>query len=168
MRDFFSSLSRLIDSMNTRVGHAVSWLCFTMVVVTFGIVVARYALNEGSILIQETVIYMYAFIFMLGAGFTYLKEGHVRVDIFFKNRTRKQQGWINIAGNVILLLPTVIAIFWYSYGYVTFSWSLLEGSKEAGGFEFVYLLKTAIPAMCILLGLQGISEIIKNVGKTSH
>ena len=168
MRDFFDSLSRLIDSLNTRVGNAVAWLCFTMVVVTFGIVVARYALNAGSILMQETVIYMYAFVFMLGAGFTYLNEGHVRVDIFFKNRTRQQQGWINIVGNLVLLLPVVIAIFWYSYGYVTFSWSLLEGSKEAGGFEYVYILKTAIPAMCILLGLQGVSEIIKNFGKTSR
>ena len=86
MRTVFSTLSRLIDSLNDKVGNLVSWLCFSMVIVTFGVVVARYAFNEGSIMVQETVIYMYAFVFMLGAGYTYLNEGHVRVDIFFKNR----------------------------------------------------------------------------------
>jgi TRAP-type mannitol/chloroaromatic compound transport system permease small subunit len=165
MRTVFSTLSRLIDSLNDKVGNLVSWLCFSMVIVTFGVVVARYAFNEGSIMVQETVIYMYAFVFMLGAGYTYLNEGHVRVDIFFKNRTRKQQAKINILGNLLLLLPMVSAIFWYSFPYVKFSWSLFEGSKEAGGFDYVYLLKSAIPALCILLGLQAISEIIKNYNK---
>jgi len=165
MRTVFSTLSRLIDTLNDKVGNLVSWLCFSMVIVTFGVVVARYAFNEGSIMVQETVIYMYAFVFMLGAGYTYLNEGHVRVDIFFKNRTRKQQAKINILGNLLLLLPMVSAIFWYSFPYVKFSWSLFEGSKEAGGFDYVYLLKSAIPALCILLGLQAISEIIKNYNK---
>jgi len=165
MLTVFSTLSRLIDSLNDKVGNLVSWLCFSMVIVTFGVVVARYAFNEGSIMVQETVIYMYAFVFMLGAGYTYLNEGHVRVDIFFKNRTRKQQAKINILGNLLLLLPMVSAIFWYSFPYVKFSWSLFEGSKEAGGFDYVYLLKSAIPALCILLGLQAISEIIKNYNK---
>lgn len=165
MRNLFNSLSRQIDRLNDKVGNVVSWLCFSMVVVTFGVVVARYAFNEGSIMVQETVIYMYAFVFMLGAGYTYLQEGHVRVDIFFKNRTSKQQAKINILGNLLLLLPTVIAIFWYSYPYVKFSWSLFEGSKEAGGFDYVYILKSAIPALCILLGLQAISEIVKNYNK---
>lgn len=165
MLAFFESLSNFIDKLNTRIGHAVSWLCFFMVVVTFGIVIMRYVFNMGSILIQESVIYMYAFVFMLGAGYTYLVGGHVRVDIFFKRHSKRKQAKIDIGGNIFLLLTTMGTILYLSLPYVMFSWKYLEGSKDAGGLDLVFILKTAIPVMAVLLGLQAISEIIKNVKK---
>jgi len=155
-------VSQKIDFMNTKLGNAVAWLCFFMVVTTFVIVVMRYVFSEGSILVQELIMYMFAGVFMLGGSYTYLKGGHVRVDIFFKNRTLQQQALINIFGNMFLLIPTMILIFYVSMPYVIFSWSLLEGSKEAAGLDLVYLLKTTIPMFAVLMSLQAISEIIKN------
>lgn len=163
MPAFLEKLSKFIDQLNSRVGNTVAWLCFLMVFVTFLIVVMRYAFSVGSIMIQELVIYMFAAVFMLGGAYTYLKGGHVRVDIFFKRKTKIQQAWINVYGNLFLLLPTMMIILYLSFPYVLFSWKFLEGSKEAAGLDLVYLLKTTIPIMTILMSLQAVSEIIKNL-----
>ena len=156
-------LSRMIDRLNTLVGQAVAWLCTLMVIVTFAVVIMRYMFSTGSIRMQESVIYMYALVFMLGAGFTYLNDGHVRVDIFFKQFSRMKQHWVNVLGNLFLLIPTASLILYLSIPYVLFSWRYLEGSKDSGGLDLVYLLKTAIPVMAVLLILQAVSQIIKEV-----
>jgi len=155
-------VSEKIDLMNYKIGNFVSWLSFLMVVTTFVIVVMRYVFSEGSILVQEMIMYMFGAVFMFGGAYTYLKGGHVRVDIFFKNRSAKQQALINVFGNLFLLIPMMVAIFYISMPYVIFSWSLLEGSKDAGGLDLVYILKTTIPIFALLMTLQSVSEIIKN------
>ncbi|HIL92137.1 MAG TPA: TRAP transporter small permease subunit [Cycloclasticus sp.] len=127
----------------------------------FGIVVLRYGFNIGSIAAQESITYMHGLVFMLAIAHTLKINGHVRVDILYQRWGKKGQAWVNFLGSIFLLLPVCLFIMFISWEYVSTSWSYFEGSREAGGIDAVFLLKSLIPLMAILLLLQGISEALK-------
>ncbi len=106
---------------------------------------------------QEAVSYLHAAVFMLGAAYTLKHDGHVRVDIVYRRLSYRGKALVYLLGTLLLLLPVCVYILTSSREYVAFSWSLREGSQEAGGLDAVYLLKTAIPVMAMLLLLQGIA-----------
>jgi TRAP-type mannitol/chloroaromatic compound transport system permease small subunit len=146
---------RILDSLNEWVGRSVAWLTLLMVLVTFAVVVLRYAFDLGWIAMQESVTYLHAVVFLAGAAFTLKHEGHVRVDIFFRKLTARGQAWVDLMGTLLLLLPVCGFIAWVSWDYVAQSWQLQEGSREAGGLPGVYLLKTMILVMAALMLAQG-------------
>ncbi len=151
-----------IDALNEWIGRAVSWLTLLMVLVTFVIVVLRYAFDLGWVAMQESVLYMYAMVFMLGAAYTLKHDGHVRVDIFYQRCSIKTRAWIDFFGTLLLMLPVVGFIFWSSWEYVSDSWEIRESSRNSGGLPGVYLLKSCIPLMAMLLALQGIALLLRN------
>ena len=151
-------LAQRLDQMNDFVGRSVSWLTLAMVLVTFVVVVLRYLFNMGWIAMQESIIYMHALVFMLGASYTLRHDGHVRVDIIYNRLGLRGRAWVELLGNLLLLMPVTLFIIWVSWDYVTSSWGLLEGSREAGGLPGVFLLKTTIPLMGLLLLLQGVAN----------
>ena len=157
------SLAEKIDRLNELIGRAVAWLTLLMVMVTFLIVLLRYAFSIGWISMQESVTYMHALVFMLGASYALLKNAHVRVDIFYQRISRKSRAWVDLLGGLLLLIPFCLFVIWTSWHYVGSSWSLLEGSREAGGLPAVFLLKTCIPVMAGLVLLQGISTILHSI-----
>ena len=108
-------------------------------------------------------MYMHALVVMLGIAFTLKEQGHVRVDVLHEKLSLKSKTLIDMAGHCLFLAPLCIFIFWTSLSYVSFSWSLGEASGQPGGLPGVYLIKTLIPIMALLLFLQGISEMIKGV-----
>ncbi len=152
-----------LDSFSEWTGRSIAWLTLLMVLVTFVVVVMRYVLNLGNIQLQESIIYMHSFIFLLGAGYTLKHDGHVRVDIFYRPLGERGKAIINIIGTLFLLLPVSLFIFWVSWDYVAFSWQTLEGSQEAGGIEALFILKTALLLMPLMLILQGIAELLRNL-----
>lgn len=152
----------LIEGFSERLGRAVSWATVLMVLLTLLVVVLRYAFNLGWIALQESVTYLHAALFMLGAAFTLKREGHVRVDIFYQRWSTRAQALIDLLGGLLLLLPTCAFIAWSGWDYVMASWAIHEGSREAGGLPGVYLLKTLILAMPLLLGLQGLASILRS------
>lgn len=156
-------ISQLIDKLSNRLGRIFSWLTLTMVVVMALIVVLRYVFQVGSIALQESVIYINALIFTFGVAYTLKEQGHVRVDIFYSKWNEKKRAWIDLIGSVFFLIPSTCFIIWVSWDYVAVSWRIQEGSAEASGLPFVYLLKAALLILPSLLLLQGISEIVKSV-----
>ncbi len=155
-----SGFARSLGLFNEYLGRAVSWLSLLMVLATFAIVVLRYAFNLNWIWFQESVTYMHAALFLVGAAYTLKHEGHVRVDIFYRKFTPRSRAWVDLAGTLFLLLPVCLFIFFISWEYVAQSWDLREGSREAGGLDGVYLLKSLILVMAGLLVLQGLSLAI--------
>ncbi|PCI19185.1 MAG: hypothetical protein COB62_05855 [Piscirickettsiaceae bacterium] len=128
----------------------------------FTIVVLRYGFNIGSIAVQESITYMHGLVFMLAIAHTLKVDGHVRVDILYQRWGVKGQAVVNLLGSLFLLLPVCAFIIIISWEYVTASWSFFEGSREAGGIDAVFLLKSLIPLMGLLLFLQGMSEALKS------
>jgi TRAP-type mannitol/chloroaromatic compound transport system permease small subunit len=156
------AVARLCDRSNELIGRYVSWLTLAMVVVTFFIVILRYMFNLGWIAVQESVTYMHAMVFMLGAAYTLKHDGHVRVDIFYVKASKRTRAWIDLLGSLFLLIPMMAYIFLVSWGYVTESWGLLEESPETGGLPLVYILKSNILALGLLMTLQALAQAIHN------
>jgi TRAP-type mannitol/chloroaromatic compound transport system permease small subunit len=162
---FKTSLLRLtgaLDQVNLWVGRVIAWLALAMVLITFLIVVLRYGFDSGSIALQESVTYMHAMLFMLGAAYTLRQNGHVRVDIFYQRFSRRGRAWVDLLGTLVLLIPVCLFILSSSFDYVADAWSVKEGSREAGGLPYVYWLKSVILLMPLLLLLQGLIWLLRN------
>jgi TRAP-type mannitol/chloroaromatic compound transport system permease small subunit len=157
------AIANKLDRFAERTGRFIAWLTLGMVGITFTVVVLRYLFNSGSIALQESITYLHATLFMLGAAWTLKQDGHVRVDIFYSKQSRRTRAWIDLAGTLLLLFPVCGFILFSSLDYVAASWSVQEGSQEAGGLDAVFLLKTAIPVMAVLLMLQGCAIILNNI-----
>jgi TRAP-type mannitol/chloroaromatic compound transport system permease small subunit len=152
-----ATLCRAIDRLNEHVGRTVAWLAVVMVLVQFAIVVARYVFAIGSIPVQESIWYMHGILFMVGAGYTLLYDGHVRVDIFYGVATPRRKAIIDLMGVLFLLLPVCVAILLLSWSYVLNAWRVLEGSTEMSGLPLIFAFKTVIWVFAVLLALQGIA-----------
>lgn len=154
---------RLLEGVIRGLGRAVSWLGLAMVVLTAAVVVLRYVFTVGSIALQEAVAYMHAALFMVGASHALLEDAHVRVDVLFRGWSPRTRAAIDLGGGLLLLLPFCVFAFMVSLDYVLASWRLLEGSPEAGGLPGVFLLKTLIPVMALLLLLAGVARTARAV-----
>lgn len=137
------------------IGSTVAWLTVVMVLVTFTVVVCRYAFNLGWIWLQDSIVYLHACVFMLAAAWALQRDEHVRVDIFYRGKSDLHQSWVNLLGTLVFLLPFCVFLIYISWNYVTTSWAIQEGSREASGLPWVYVLKSLILIMPALLILQG-------------
>ncbi len=155
-------LVQTIDAFTERSGNLLAWLALGMALVTTLVVVLRYGFDIGSIAAQESVVYMHGCLFMLGTSLTLKRDSHVRVDIFYRDFSKRARAWVNSLGTVIFLMPLCIFILFVSWGYVAESWTILEGSPEPGGLPLVFLLKSLLPLMAINLLLQGVAELLRN------
>jgi TRAP-type mannitol/chloroaromatic compound transport system permease small subunit len=156
-------IADILEQIIETTGRLLSWLTLLMVVTTFAIVVLRYAFNIGWIGMQESVSYLHALVFMLGAAYAFKHEAHVRVDIFYRDFTPRTKAWVDLFGNLFLLIPVCIFILLSSFDYVALAWRIKESSQETGGLPYVYLLKTVIPAMAILLLVQAIAGCLQHI-----
>ena len=165
---YWATIAQTIDSVSRRVGNAVAFAAIAMALVTTTVVILRYGFGQGAIAAQESVLYLHGALFMLGAAPTLLTDKHVRVDVFYRNFTDRQKHWVNTIGHTVFTLPFCTLIVFGSWGYVSESWSIMESSPEPGGIPAVFLLKTLIPAMALLLALQAVSLIIQGLIELSE
>ncbi len=162
---FFNNLKNLtllIGIINKFAGYFCSFLVVFMTFNVFLVVVLRYLFGISFIWMQETYVWMHAYIFMIGAGFTYLNDDHVRIDIIYRNASQTYRAFIDLIGNVFFLLPFLYIIWSYSFPFVYKSWQMNEISREAGGLSMLFLLKLAILLFVIFLFIQSISKIINS------
>lgn len=151
------------DRISEFTGRSIAWLTLAMMIITCLIVLLRYGFQFSSIAMQESVIYLHAMVFMLGAAYTFKADEHVRVDVFYREFSPQKKAWVNFIGGLCFLLPVTLYTFYLSLDYVSASWGVLETSSEPGGLPFVYLLKTLIPIMMISLVIQGLADILRNL-----
>ncbi len=119
-------------------------------------------MDMGSVFLQDVVLYLHGSLFLLGAAFALKRGAHVRVDIFYRNFNKSKKALVDLLGNVIFLQPVCWTIILYSWGYVEFSWRIMEVSPEPDGLPFVYIQKSLLIAVAVLLSLQSLSEILKS------
>ena len=154
---------QIIDRISEVTGVTVAWLTLAMMVLTCAVVLVRYVFNLGSIALQESVMYLHGIVFMLSIGYTLKHGGHVRVDVLSSRLGERTRALIELVGTVFFLFPLAGYIFFASLGYVSFSWSLTEGSAQPGGLPGVFLLKTLIPVMAATLFVQGVAEMLRAI-----
>ncbi|MEM7567778.1 MAG: TRAP transporter small permease subunit [Pseudomonadota bacterium] len=156
-------LATRLDRVNRAVGHVVCWAALLMLLVQFVIVLARYVFGLSSIAAGESVLYAHALLFMAGAGYTLLIDGHVRVDIFYAKGSPRAKALIDTIGHVGLLIPAMVALLVWSWPSVRNSWAILEGPISVGGIPASFLLKSFIPLFCALVLLQSLACLLRAV-----
>lgn len=152
-----------LDWINRAVGAVVMWCALAMVLVQFAAVLMRYVFGYSSIFVNESVLYLHASLFMLGAGYTLWAQGHVRVDIFHAKLSKRGKALVDIFGHLFLLTPSLLLLIYWSWPMVRRSWSIYEGAISVGGVPASFLLKSLVPAFCVLLLIQGLSALIRDV-----
>lgn len=160
---FLAGFVRNVDRLNDTIGRGVAWLTLATVLVTFAVVVLRYVFSLGWVWMQESYVWLHGAVFMVGAAYTLLHNGHVRVDIFYRPKSRRYKALADFWGALFLLLPVVTMISIGSLDYVSKSWMILEESREAGGLPGLFILKTVIWVFCVLMTLQGLSMMARSV-----
>ena len=160
--NILKNLSSTISYINKIAGFICAIIVVLMSLNVFLVVVLRYLFGISFIWMQETYVWMHAYIFMLGAGYTYLNDDHVRIDIIYRSSSKLYKALVDSIGIIFLLLPFLYIIWNFSYPFVYKSWEMNEISREAGGLSMLYLLKLAILLFVALLSIQAIAKIINN------
>lgn len=146
-----------IDRTNEAVGRVVSWVSLLLVLVVFVDVVMRYMFKTSFVFTQELEWHLFAFIFLIGAGYTLLHDGHVRVDIIYQRLSVKGRAWVNLLGVIFFLIPGCLLVIDTSWKFVGNSFSVLEGSPDPGGIPYRFIIKGTMTVGYMLLLLQGLS-----------
>ena len=157
----------LFDRISDITGKAVAWLTLVMVAVTAIVVIMRYVFDAGMIWLQESVIWMHAAVFMVGAAYTLLDEEHVRVDIFYRSMSEKRRAIVDLIGVILFLLPLCGYLAWAAYDFAAVSWSMGETSREPGGLPYpaIPLMKSLVIVMPVVVALQGVSMMMRSISK---
>jgi len=165
MSESNNNVSRILDRISIATGRATAWLTLLMVLVTFLIVVLRYAFGIGAIWLQQSLTWMHAAVFMLGAAYTLQDDGHVRVDIFYRDMSERHKAWVNLLGVLFLLFPLSGFFVYESFNYVVAAWKIGETSRDAGGLPYpaIPLLKSILILMPVAVALQGLSMLLNSV-----
>ena len=156
-------LIRLIDQLNDAVGRVVSWFTVVMVINVFLVVTLRYVFSTGWIWMQEFYVWTHATVFLLGAGYTLLHEGHVRIDLIYRDASQKYKAMVNMIGSLFLGLPLIYLVFDRALPMVSRSWLILEKSAEAGGMPGLFLFKSVIVLFAVLFGLQLFALLLRSL-----
>ncbi len=160
------AFAHLIDALSERVGRIVIWLVLIATLISAGNALARYALGESSNAWLEIQWYLFGAMFLLAAGYTLKHNGHVRIDIFYNRFGPRGQAWIDLAGGLLFLLPMAALLMWLSWPMFFEAWQTQEHSPDAGGL-LRWPVKLLLPLGFALLALQGVAEIIKQIGVLS-
>lgn len=155
-------VSNAIDAVNERVGKLVYWLVLVAVLISAGNAMVRYAFNTSSNAWLEVQWYLFSAILLLCAGYTLLRNEHIRIDIILNMFSKRTQTWVDILGTIFFLLPVCIIVGVLSWPMFVDSYVRHEMSGDAGGL-IRWPVKLLIPVGFALLALQGISEVIKRV-----
>ena len=156
------SLSRLIDRLSEFVGRWVAWLVVIAVLISTGNAIIRKAFNYSSNSLLEIQWYLFAAIFLLAAGYTLMRQEHVKIDVISGRFSKRTQIWIDIIGICLFLLPFVVVVFRLVMPLVIRAYEMGEMSSNAGGL-IRWPVFAMLPLGLTLLGLQGVSELIKRV-----
>jgi TRAP-type mannitol/chloroaromatic compound transport system permease small subunit len=159
-------LARLIDALNERIGHVVYWLVLAMVLLSAGNAIVRKVFDWSSNSLLEGQWYLFSAVFLLCAGYTLLRNEHVRIDIVAGRLSPKAQAWIDIFGTVFFLMPMAVLIMGLSWPYFMQSYTQHEISGSAGGLV-LWPARLLLPTGFALLVLQGLSELIKRIAFVS-
>ncbi|MCX7156883.1 MAG: TRAP transporter small permease subunit [Rhodocyclales bacterium] len=155
-------LSNLIDGLSERIGRSIYWLILAAVLVSAINAIVRKAFDMSSNAFLEMQWYMFSAVFLLGSGYTLMRQEHIRIDIIYGKFSRRTQIWIDIFGTVVFLMPMCLMFIYLSWPFFVHSIQGGEVSANAGGL-ILWPVKALMPLGFLLLLFQGCSELIKRL-----
>ena len=154
-----TGFSRRADSWLAAIGRWTSWLWLVLLAIIVLNVVLRYAFGEGRIEFEEVQWHLYSTGFLLGLGYAYQTDSHIRVDVLHERLSPVTQAWIELYGILLFLLPFIALVLIFAVPFVWASFALAEVSQAPGGLPFRWLIKAALPAGFALLALAALSRL---------
>jgi TRAP-type mannitol/chloroaromatic compound transport system permease small subunit len=151
-----------LETITHLTGTSVAWLTLVMVLIV-SLVVGTRLFGIELIKLNESITYMHAAVFMMAIAWTMQRNGHVRVDIFYRQFSDATRAWIDILGTLLFTLPVMLFIGIGSWEFVCESWRMNEGSNDSGGLALVFILKSLIPLMALSVVLQSLVIILRNL-----
>ena len=161
-------ISRKIDRLVNFIGELFSWLWLVLLFVIIGNVILRYAFSHGMIELEELQWYLYAAAWLIGLSYTFISDDHVRVDVVQENLGFKAQMCLELFGLLLLFLPFVCFVIYFSLSFVELSWTTNETSTSANGLPARWLIKGCLLFGFCLLFLVGFSRLLRVIGSLKH
>lgn len=158
-----TKLSWYIDNLTEFFGKIASWCTSLLVVLICYDVLMRYVFNHSSARVSELEWHIFSLIFLLGAGYAFKHDRHVRVDVFYGYFSAKGKAYIDLVGTIVFLVPFCIIVIILSIKFAFNSFIIHETSPDPGGLPYLFIIKSAIPLGFFLLFLQAISAVCKSV-----
>lgn len=158
-----ATLVKTISGMNKLLGRIFSWLSLGIVLVCFSVVVLRYLFNTGFVWMQDLYVWLNAVMFTGIAGYALMKNVHVRVDIFYRPASVRRKAWVDLIGFFVFMLPFTVVLLMWSLPYVERSWKFMESSKNIGGMEGLYVIKSFILVFAAVVILQGLAMACRSI-----
>jgi TRAP-type mannitol/chloroaromatic compound transport system permease small subunit len=159
---------RALDRFSEWAGRLVAWLIFPMVLSLVYEVIARYFFNAPTVWAYDMTYMLYGAFFMLGAGFTLKRGGHIRTDMFYARWSPRVRAIVDIACYLLLFFPPLIALFWVGSDFFLKSFERGERVVSSPWMPVIYPLKAAIPLACLLLMVQGLAELARSIATAIH
>ncbi|MDB5594925.1 MAG: C4-dicarboxylate transporter [Hyphomicrobiales bacterium] len=156
------SLSRVIDTINTKIGKAMGWFILAAVMVSSINALVRFTFNRSSNSWLELQWYLFGAVFLLGCAYTFQQNEHIRIDIISSRLSKRTRDWIDVIGHIFFLTPLCLVVIYLSWPFFLRSFQQGEISSSAGGL-IVWPAKLLLPVGFSLLLAQGLSELIKRV-----
>lgn len=160
---FLAKIATVICAVNNVIGRTFSWLSLGIVAVCFTVVVQRYVFAVSYVWMQDLYIWLNGAMFTAVAGFTLMRDDHVRVDIFYRPAKMRTRAITDLLGVFLFLLPFTWVVYTYSMPFVLRSWTYTEASANVGGMPGLFILKSFIVAFAFLIALQGLAMIIRSI-----
>lgn len=160
--NFLLAFSRRIDWITEKIGKSIGWLLLAAVLISAGNALIRKTFDVSSNAFLEAQWYLFGAVFMLGAGYAFLHDQHVRIDVLSSRLARRTQIWVDVVGIAVFLLPLCAFVVWTSLPSLQLAVMTKEVSANPGGLLRwpVYAL---VPIGFALLALQSLSELVKRV-----
>jgi TRAP-type mannitol/chloroaromatic compound transport system permease small subunit len=156
------AVSSAIDLLNEKIGYVCNLLVLAACIVSAGNAMIRYAFSYSSNSWLELQWYMFAILVMFGASYTFKRNEHVRVEIFYLFLSERGQLWLDMIGTLFFLIPTCLLLSYLSWPFFMQSYAVGEISSNAGGLVR-WPIKIVVPVGFVMLALQGVSEVIKRI-----
>ncbi|MCR9140208.1 MAG: TRAP transporter small permease subunit [Alphaproteobacteria bacterium] len=159
MRD--TEISRIIDVVVGKIGEAFSWLWLVLLAVIIGNVILRYVFSQGMIELEELQWYLYAAAWLVGLSYTFISDGHVRVDVVHDRLSLRARMVLEFLGLTLLFLPFVLFVIIYAIPFVELSWQTNETSTSANGLPARWLIKGCLLFSFVLLLMVGLARLLR-------
>ncbi|MGI9386670.1 MAG: TRAP transporter small permease subunit [Methyloligellaceae bacterium] len=163
-----TSLTRNLDRIVDRIGEVFHWIWLALVAVIILNVVLRYVFSRGMIELEELQWYLYSIGWLVGLSYTFIYDGHVRVDVLHERLPYSGKLWFELVGLLVFFLPFVIAVIIWAIPFVELSWTTNERSTSANGLPARWLVKGFLLFAFFLLTLTGISRLLKVITSLIH
>jgi TRAP-type mannitol/chloroaromatic compound transport system permease small subunit len=157
------SMIRIIDGFTDRTGTIISWLSVPLVLGVAYEVLARYLFNAPTIWAYDATYMLYGSLFMLGAAYALHKGAHIRTDFFWEKFSTRRKGLIDTISYIVFFFPSLIMLLLISWTEFHYAWQINETSDQTPWRPVLWPFKFVVPLACLLLLIQGVSELIKSI-----